>query len=166
MGLMVDKSVGNDVNKGEQEVAFPGGVQSKWIIGAFTRIFNSKTFATDFSGYQANPAFQGKVPHSVLGMTRVIVSCWDPEVHIDFQTSGKSNLEFLKSNGVGFVETGMSFSIVLHDSSGNDVEAQQWFINEKLVLDSHSSKLTITSPEIIKDTETIIVEAGQLILKA
>lgn len=147
-GIEVSKSL-NQVLDGEGEVAFPGGVRGKWIIGVFIDVPNK-----GFTDYIINPNSDTEIGKAPTGMVDIIISTMSPDYYYYFDSlDGGESFKFdtpwkrLPQKG--------KYLLMTCSQDGKAVRSGKLFFNAMTVSDI---------PQTIIDLETVPVLNGVLVI--
>jgi hypothetical protein len=126
-GLEVSLSTGN---ANDDEVSFPGGVLSKWIVGAFMKV--GKTDARKFDTFARNPDYEGDADIGAApdGYVDVVISTRNPAWMISFAT--KIDHQDVSSAWIRLSVAAGPYTLSAIDEKRNPLSGS-WFFNDKVI---------------------------------
>ncbi|WP_261119709.1 hypothetical protein [Serratia quinivorans] len=149
-GIEVSKSL-DGIKPSEAEVAFPGGVRSKWIIGVF---ITSPT--NEFIDYIVNPHADTDIGFAKFGFVDIIISTDNPDWFMFFK-SVDTGFDFTLDTPWKRVTKKGKYILYIMNEAGEKIiknENSQIYFNEKLI--AHDSSTTIDF-SYINDIKNVLV---------
>jgi hypothetical protein len=126
-GLEVSLSTGN---ANDDEVSFPGGVLSKWIVGVLMKV--RKTDASKFDTFMRNPNYEGNTDIGAApdGYIDIVISTRNPAWMISFATN--SDRENVSSAWIRLPVAASPYTLSAVDEKRNLLSGS-WFFNDKII---------------------------------
>ncbi|CAI1853529.1 Uncharacterised protein [Serratia quinivorans] len=150
-GIEVSKNL-EGTNPSEAEVAFPGGVRSKWIIGVFiTSPENS------FIDYIVNPHANTEIGCAPTGFVDVIISTDNPDWFMLFEAVDTGS-DFILGEPYKRIQKKGKYILYIINDVGEKIiknENSQIYFNEKLITHDTSTTIDFSNINDIKNVFVI-----------